>query len=122
MIRMPGTLTALKIAFSMDALPGACTPSIHAASRPARPLHRARAATDPALLKSGLDGGARARSHALAVADHIGRRANTRGRVRRRKGRVAIRASKSAGISVDAHWLAVNGVVAVRRRIAYDLK
>ena len=75
----PGTLTALKISCSIDALPGASAPSEHAASRPSGALLRARATADPALLKGGLDGGARAGSHALAVADHVGRRADTRG-------------------------------------------
>ena len=118
----PSTLTALKISCSIDALPGASTPSKHAACRPAWAILYARAAADPAPLDGGDGGGARTGSDALAIASHIGRRADTCGWVRCGKGRVAFRASESAGISVDTCWHAVNGVVAGRRRIAYDLK
>jgi len=112
--------TALKIACSMDALPGPCAASKHTTGRPAGPLLCAKATTEPTLIDGDMGGGARAGSHALAVADYVGRRTDTRGWVRRGKGRVAVRASKSARIVVDARRLAGNGVVAVRRRISYD--
>ena len=118
----PGTLTTLKIACSIDALPGPSAPSKHAAGRPAGALLCARTAADPAPLDGGNNGGARAGSDAFAIADHVGCGAATRGWVQRGRGRVAVRASESARISVDARWLTVNGVLAVRRRIAYDLK
>jgi hypothetical protein len=76
----PGTLTTLQIMCGVDALPGPCAPSKHAAGCPAIPLLCARAAANPALFDCGLAGGARA-CHAVAVADYIRRSAgwDTRG-------------------------------------------
>ncbi len=112
-------LTALQVARCIDALPCTCTPSEHAASRPAVPHLCARAAAEPALFGEGFGRRARARSHALAIADDVGRAADAMSWVRRGKGREAVRASEPAGISADAGGHAVIGVVAVRiRRIA----
>ena len=59
--------------------------------------------------------GTRARNHAVAVADHVWRRADTVGWVIQGRGGVTVWASEPAGITVDACWNAINWVVARRR-------
>ena len=120
----PGTLTTLKIACSIDALPGPSASSIHTASRPAGALLCAGAAANPAPLEGHLARGARAGSHALAVADHVGRGAATCAWSQWRKRRVAVQTSESARVSVDARWYAVigEGAVAVEPSTFLDLK
>jgi hypothetical protein len=81
----------------------------------------ARATAHPAPLEGGLAGGARTKSHALAVADDVRPGAGTRGWVLRGRGRVTVRASESARITVDARGDAISWVVAVRRCIVNDL-
>jgi hypothetical protein len=118
----PGTLTTLQVACGVDALPGTCAPSEHTAGRPAMPHFCTRAAADPALLGGGgLARGARVGSHAVAVADDVGRGTTTHGWVIRGIWRVTGRASEPAGITVDARRNAISWVVAVRRRIVNDL-
>ena len=112
MIHAPETLTTLKIVCSIDALPGPCASTKHAARRPARAFLRARAATEQAPLTGGLAGWTRAGSHTVAIADHVRRGADTGGRVRWGRGRVAVQASEPAGVITDASWHAYLGVVA----------
>jgi hypothetical protein len=76
----------------------------------------ARAAADPALLEGRLAGRTRAGSYAFAVADHVGRGADTCGRVLRRRGRETVRTGEGAGVAIDACRLAVIRVFAARRR------
>jgi hypothetical protein len=59
--------------------------------------------------------GARAWSEAVAVADHVGRSADAGSWVLRGRGRVTVRASEPAGVSINARRRAVIRVVAVRR-------
>ena len=122
--RRTGTLTALQIARSMDALPCEGAPAKHAAGSPARTYLCTRAAADPAPLFIGDDArGTRGGRPALAVADHAGRGADARSWVRRGRGRETVRASEPAGVSVNARRHAVNGVGAVRiRRTLFDLQ
>ena len=118
-----GTLTALKIMCSIDTLPGPGSSAKHAAGRPAMPLLCARAAANPTPLIIGdSDGRARARSHTVAIANHVGSRTATHGWIDQGISREAIRTSESAGVSIDARWYAVIGVVAGRRCMAGDLK
>ena len=86
------------------------------------PLFCAKAAADPAPLEGDLAGGACARSHAVTVADYVGRGAGTCDRVQRGRRRVAVRASEPAGVSINTRWYAVIRVYAVRRRTAQYLK
>ena len=84
------------------------------------PLLSARAAANPALLGgNSLAGGTRA-NYAVAVADHVGRGADTVWWVIQGRGRVTVWASEPAGIIVDARWNAINWVIA-RRRMFNDL-
>lgn len=108
----------------MDALPGPCAASKHTARCPAGPHLCAKAAAEPAPLGcSDFNGGARcASSYTVAIAHHVGSRAGALRWVRRGSRRVAVRASESARTAIDARRFAANGVVAVRRCIAYDLK
>jgi hypothetical protein len=106
---------------SIDALPGPGSSAKHAAGRPAMPILCARAATDPAPLQGDLARRARAGSHTVAVADHVWSGADTRGWVRRGRGRVAICAGEPAGVCIDARWHAISRVAA-GWRIACDLK
>jgi hypothetical protein len=76
----------------------------------------ARAAAGPALLESHLAGRARAWSEAFAVADHVGRGADTRSWILWERGRETVRAGKAAGVSINARRRAMIRVVAVRRR------
>ena len=73
----------------------------------------ARAAADPAPLEGRLAGGARAGSRALAVANHVGRGAETRSWVFWRRGRVPVRAGEAAGVSIDARRHAMSRVFAI---------
>ena len=86
------------------------------------PLLCARAGADPALLDGDLAGGAWARSHTVAIANHVGREAGTREGVHLGRRRVAVQESKPAGVITDASWHAILGVVAGLRRIGCDLK
>ena len=84
----------------------------------------ARAAADPALLGDGLARGAHgAGIHAVAVADYVGRAADTVGWVIWGRGSETVRASEVAGIPkyAVARGNAVNWVIAVRRRIFKNL-
>jgi hypothetical protein len=79
----------------------------------------------PLQVDGDLGGGARARRHTVTIADHVRRGAATHGRVLRPQGigREAVQASELAGVSIGAASRhAVIGVIAVRRRIAYDLR
>ena len=76
-------------------------------------------------LEGDLGGRARVRRHTVTIADHVGRGAATHGRVLRVQGisGEAVQACELAGVSIGAaRRHAVIGVIAVRRRIAYDLR
>ena len=73
----------------------------------------ARAAADPAPLEGRLAGGARAWSDTVAVADHVGRGAETRSWVLWRRGRVPIRTGEATGVSIDARRHAMSRVIAI---------
>ena len=85
------------------------------------PLLCAGATTNPTLCDGGLAGRARARSYAVAITDHVWRGADTVGWVLRGEGRVTVRASESAGTIVDARWVAIEWVIAIRRCILINL-
>ena len=84
----------------------------------------ARAAADPALLGGSLARGAHgAGIYAVAVADYVGRAADTIGWVIRGRGSETVCASEVAGIPkyAVARGNAVNWVIAVRHRIFKNL-
>jgi hypothetical protein len=104
---------------SIDALPGHGSSAKHAAGSPAMPLLCARAAVNPTPpIVGDRAGRARARGHTAAVAVHeVGSGTATHGPwIVLGESREAIRTNEPAGISIDAHWHAIIGVDAGRRR------
>jgi hypothetical protein len=118
-------LTALKIMCSIDALPGLGSSAKHAAGRPAMPLLCARDAANPTPLNIE-DRAVRAcaRGYTVAVADHVGSGTATHGWMVQGISREAIHTSEPTGIFIYAHWHAIIGIDAGRRRrsIACDLR
>ena len=66
-------------------------------------------------------GRARAGSYAVAVTNHVGCGADTVGWVLRGVGRETVRAGEPAWIIVDARGVAIDWVIAIRRRIVNNL-
>ena len=85
------------------------------------PLLCTRAAANPALCDGRLAGRARAGSYAVAIADHVGRGADTVGRVFRGGSRVTVRANEPAGIIAEARGNTIDWVITIQRRIVNNL-